>query len=78
MNTRSIIFENFRNMGLGCDKNINLENLGNKLQLGSIDESHIGGLIILVGGNNDGKSNVLEALSSLGEKKLHEDDVPNL
>lgn len=38
MNTRSIIFENFRNLGISDSKQ---ENLSNKLQLGSIDGEHI-------------------------------------
>lgn len=44
MNTRSIIFENFRNLGISDSKQ---ENLSNKLQLGSIDREHIGGLLVL-------------------------------
>ena len=74
MNTRSIIFENFRNLGIEDSKQ---ENLSNKLQLGSIDREHIGGLLDLLGGNNDGKSNGLDGLVSLGEKNLCEDDIPN-
>ncbi len=67
MNTRSIIFENFRNLGISDSKQ---ENLSNKLQLGSIDREHIGGLLILLGGNNDGKSNVLDGLVALSQSKL--------
>ena len=74
MNTRSIIFENFRNLGISDSKQ---ENLSNKLQLGSIDREHIGGLLDLLGGNNDGKSNGLDGLVSLGEKNLCKDDIPN-
>lgn len=74
MNTRSIIFENFRNLGIVDSKQ---ENLSNKLQLGSIDGEHIGGLLDLLGGNNDGKSNMLDGLASLGEKNLCKDDIPN-
>ncbi|WP_233705499.1 hypothetical protein [Helicobacter cinaedi] len=74
MNTRSIIFENFRNLGISDSKQ---ENLSNKLQLGSIDREHIGGLLDLLGGNNDGKSNGLDGLVGLGEKNLCKDDTPN-
>ena len=74
MNTRSIIFENFRNLGISDSKQ---ENLSNKLQLGSIDRGHIGGLLDLLGGNNDGKSNGLDGLVGLGEKNLCKDDIPN-
>lgn len=74
MNTRSIIFENFRNLGISDSKQ---ENLSNKLQLGSIDGEHIGGLLVLLGGNNDGKSNVLEGLVSLADSKLKDSDKPD-
>lgn len=73
MNTRSIIFENFRNLGISDSKQ---ENLSNKLQLGSIDREHIGGLLILLGGNNDGKSNVLDGIS-LAVSKLKDSDKPD-
>ena len=74
MNTRSIIFENFRNLGISDSKQ---ENLSNKLQLGSIDREHIGGLLDLLGGNNDGKSNVLDGLVSLADSKLKDSDKPD-
>lgn len=74
MNTRSIIFENFRNLGISDSKQ---ENLSNKLQLGSIDGEHIGGLLDLLGGNNDGKSNVLDGLVSLADSKLKDSDKPD-
>ncbi|WP_290947697.1 hypothetical protein [Helicobacter sp.] len=66
MNTRSIVFENFRNLGILDSKQ---ENLSNKLQLGSNDGGHIGRLLVLLGGN-DGKSNVLDELASLSQSKL--------
>lgn len=74
MNTRSIIFENFRNLGISDSKQ---ENLSNKLQLGSIDREHIGGLLDLLGGNNDGKSNVLDGLVALSQSKLQDNDKPD-
>ena len=74
MNTRSIVFENFRNLGIVDSKQ---ENLSNKLQLGSIDGEHIGGLLVLLGGNNDGKSNVLDGLVSLAVSKLKDSDKPD-
>ncbi|MDL0081040.1 hypothetical protein [Helicobacter zhangjianzhongii] len=74
MNTRSIIFENFRNLGIVDSKQ---KHLSNKLQLGSIDGEHIGGLLVLLGGNNDGKSNVLDGLVSLANSKLKDSDKPD-
>lgn len=74
MNTRSIIFENFRNLGISDSKQ---ENLSNKLQLGSIDREHIGGLLDLLGGNNEGKSNVLDGLVALSQSKLQDNDKPD-
>lgn len=73
MNTRSLIFKNFRNLGIDSIS----ENLSNKLLIGSIDEKHIGGLIILLGGNNEGKSNVLDGFLSCNKKRLTESDKPN-
>ena len=74
MNTRSIVFENFRNLGIEDSKR---ENLSNKLQLGSIDREHIGGLLVLLGGNNDGKSNVLDGLDSFSNVALKDSDKPD-
>ena len=74
MNTRSIVFENFRNLGISDSKQ---KNLSNKLQLGSIDRQHIGGLLVLLGGNNDGKSNVLDGLVSLSQLELQDSDKPD-
>ena len=74
MNTRSIIFENFRNLGISDSKQ---KNLSNKLQLGSIDRQHIGGLLVLLGGNNDGKSNVLDGLASFSNTTLKDSDKPD-
>lgn len=73
MNTRRLIFENFRNIGVSDSFN----NLSNTLLMGSIDGQHIGGLIILLGGNNDGKSNVLDGLASLADSKLKDSDKPD-
>lgn len=74
MNTRSIVFENFRNLGIVDSKQ---KNLSNKLQLGSIDGEHIGGLLVLLGGNNDGKSNVLKGLASFSNATLKDSDKPD-
>lgn len=74
MNTRSIVFENFRNLGIDSHK---ANNLSNRLYLGSIDDGHIGGLIILLGGNNDGKSNVLKGLKQFHDNKLEKIDTPD-
>ncbi|QOQ98787.1 AAA family ATPase [Helicobacter winghamensis] len=74
MNTRNIEFENFRNLGIKDSKQ---ENLSNKLQLGSIDKEHIGGLLALLGSNNDGKSNVLDGLASFSNAALKDSDKPD-
>ena len=74
MNTRHLIFKNYRNLGV---ENSRSENLSNTLLIGSIDEGYIGGLIILLGGNNDGKSNVLDGFMEFGKKELEDRDKPN-
>ena len=57
--------------------NIAKYNLNNRLQLGSIDEGYIGGLLILLGGNNDGKSNVLDGLKCWRDMKIESNDKPD-
>lgn len=44
---------------------------------GEIKIPNDGGLVVLIGGNNDGKSNVLSAMSMVENFDLKESDIPN-
>ncbi len=70
MNARSIVFKDFRNLGVNGNCKV-------KLHLDSFNKNHLGGLIILIGANNEGKSNVLSGIATLHKnKKLLETDIP--
>lgn len=64
MTTRRLEISNYRNLGIGKPITFNLDVLGE------------GDLIILIGENNIGKSNVIAALKALGNKSLQESDKP--
>ncbi|GLH58435.1 AAA family ATPase [Helicobacter ailurogastricus] len=66
---RKIVFENFRNLGIYGSKKSET-----RLDLGVIGT---GGLICLIGANNEGKSNVLEGIEKLKDGHfLNTDDEP--
>ncbi|GMB92137.1 hypothetical protein [Helicobacter ailurogastricus] len=66
---RKIVFENFRNLGVYGSKKSET-----RLDLGVIGT---GGLICLIGANNEGKSNVLEGIEKLKDGHfLNTDDEP--
>lgn len=60
---RKFIIKNYKNIGV--DKEVFL------------DIPDQGGLCVILGENNAGKSNVLGALKSFGKKNLTENDIPN-
>ncbi|WP_121020713.1 ATP-dependent nuclease [Helicobacter vulpis] len=66
--TRKIVFENFRNLGV-C----NSEKPETRLDLGVVGT---GGLICLIGANNEGKSNVLAGIAEWGDGQLSDKDEP--
>ncbi|TSA81844.1 AAA family ATPase [Helicobacter mehlei] len=69
---RKIVFEDFRNLGVyGSNKS---ETCETRLDLGVIGT---GGLICLIGANNEGKSNVLDGISEWGDGKLTGRDKPD-
>ncbi|MBQ3214020.1 MAG: AAA family ATPase [Clostridia bacterium] len=67
---RVLEFEKYRNLGLKNRERIVL----NK----SLEKGKMGNLVIIVGANNSGKSNVLDGLLSFGEKKFNQKDVTTL
>lgn len=65
---RRIEISDFRNIGLFENKSIMTLNR-------SLEKRNLGDLVILIGPNNSGKSNVLDALMSLAQGCSSEDDV---
>ena len=66
---RFIDITNFRSIGI---------NETTKLELNYVKtiSDKMGGLITLIGENNSGKSNFLEAIKAFGEKKFNPNDTP--
>ena len=75
MNITKVTFKDFRNLGCANLAPDNANGLSNDLKLNG------GGLIVLLGANNEGKSNVLEGLRKLGRfyenNALDTEDKPN-
>ncbi len=65
MARRYFEFKNFRNLGLD-------ENNHNKIVINnSLEKGKLGNLVILIGANNSGKSNVLDGILEYGNNKLN-------
>ena len=67
---RALFIHKFRNIGLNHDEKIVLN--------GSLNEQVLGGLICLIGPNNSGKSNVIDALLHFANQKIEERDITTL
>lgn len=67
---RYLTIEKYRNIGLDRTETLLLNS--------SLDKGEEGNLVILVGENNSGKSNVLDALKSFGGQSISSRDVTNL
>ena len=67
---RALYLTKYRNMGLKEPQRFVLNSFNDKSQMGN--------LVILIGANNSGKSNVLDALECFGKKKILERDVTDL
>jgi hypothetical protein len=74
LDTRHLIINNFRNIGITYHEN----DPSTELVLNrSLEKGTMGDLVILVGPNNSGKSNVLAALESFGKNNFQKDDSPD-
>ena len=72
---REIIFNSFRNIGFEDGKPADEKLILNH----SAKEGEIGDLVILIGANNSGKSNILDGINILGNtNKIEETDISEL
>lgn len=74
MAERSLRIEAFRNIGFKEEKPWRERLVLN----GSLKKGELGNLLIVIGANNSGKSNVLDALRVLGNEHISERDVTDL
>lgn len=74
MAERSLRIEAFRNIGFKDEKPWRERLVLN----GSLKKGELGNLLIVIGANNSGKSNVLDTLRVLGDKQISERDVTDL
>ena len=71
-NTRSLIISDFRNLGVSALR----KNRGDRTSLKinrSLRKDELGGVVIILGGNNSGKSNVLDALAKCTKGEFDEE-----
>lgn len=71
---RALRIEGYRNIGFKDEKPHRERLVINN----SLNKGELGDLIILIGANNAGKSNVLDALETFGNKQIQERDVTDL
>lgn len=79
---RSVRIEHFRNVGfkskLESNKDKSTKDYERLVLSHSLNKGELGDLIIIIGANNSGKSNVLDAINSLSKGKLSDDDKTDL
>jgi len=68
-NYRAVTIKNFRNLGLNHETSIVINR--------SIEREQLGNVVIIVGQNNSGKSNVLDAIEVASTGKREERDIPD-
>ena len=59
---RSFVFKNYRNVGFEKDEKLVINH--------SLEKGKLGNLIVLIGPNNSGKSNVLEGIQAFASNKI--------
>ncbi len=67
---RIIKFDKFRNIGLDEPQSLTLNS--------NFEKGKMGNLLVLIGSNNSGKSNVLDGILKLNDKKIEKRDVTTL
>ncbi len=72
MSRRFFKFTNFRNLGLEGNEN-------NRIVINdSLKKNELGNVVILIGANNSGKSNVLDGILEYGSRKMSKRDITTL
>ena len=74
MAERALRIESFRNIGFKDEKPWRERLVLNN----SLEKGKLGDLLIVIGANNSGKSNVLDALDIFGNREISERDVTDL
>ena len=67
---RALYITNYRNIGFGKSERIVLNH--------SLEKGKMGDLVVVIGANNSGKSNVLDAICAFGQKKFEARDSTTL
>ncbi len=71
--TRSLVISDFRNLGVSALRKDKDERTILKINRG-LEKDELGGLVIVLGGNNCGKTNVLDAVAKYPRQEFDEDD----
>jgi hypothetical protein len=71
--TRSLLISDFRNLGVSALRKKKGDRTFLKINR-SLEKEEIGGLVIILGGNNCGKTNVLDAVAKYPRQEFTEDD----
>ena len=71
--TRSLLISDFRNLGVSALRKKKGERTSLKINR-SLKKDEIGGLVIILGGNNCGKTNVLDAVAKYPRQEFTDDD----
>lgn len=75
---RSLRFEAFRNIGFGKENDELMPKSERFVLSNSLTKGEIGNLVIVIGANNSGKSNVLDGLNIYGQNSISERDITDL
>lgn len=75
---RSLRFEAFRNIGFGKENDELMPKSERFVLSNSLTKGEIGNLVILIGANNSGKSNVLDGLNIYGQNSISDRDITDL
>ena len=67
---RALYITNYRNIGFGKGERIVLNH--------SLEKGKMGDLVVVIGANNSGKSNVLDAICAFGQRKFEARDCTTL